>query len=278
MRKSLIFLVASVAILGLAGLATGPSEAAQTIKYKVPLTNLTSSQPFSPPLLATHGNDVRVFGVAKFASQGIRAIAEDGTNAVLAKELGALPLVYKVVATDAPIHRKGGPASNTVTMTIAASAAATRLSVATMLICTNDAFTGVNSMALPTGSKPVVVSARAYDAGTEANDQLFRSIVDPCGGIGPVLVAADGGNARSATSEAIAVHPGIADGTGDLTAVHGWTDPVLEIKVARVGGRIAPPSTGDGDLAESRSAATLGLVLVGLIGLTGFSLLRARRA
>ena len=41
-------------------------------------------------------------------------------------------------------------------------------------------------MRLPGGHREEVFYARAYDAGTEVNDEVAGSIVPPCFGIGPV--------------------------------------------------------------------------------------------
>jgi hypothetical protein len=46
-----------------------------------------------------------------------------------------------------------------------------------MLICTNDGFTGVNKLKLPSEiGQSVTVRTQAYDAGTE----LFADLVPPC--------------------------------------------------------------------------------------------------
>jgi hypothetical protein len=132
-----------------------------------------------------------------------------------------------------PIHRVGGPGSNSMTVMINASGSANNLSLATMLICTNDGFTGLDSFKLPGGFEPVTLFAQGYDAGTEANDELYTHIVDPCGAIGPVTAAADGMNLRTATGGVITHHDGI-EGTGDLTSAHEWANPVLKIEIQRV--------------------------------------------
>jgi hypothetical protein len=102
-----------------------------------------------------------------------------------------------------------------------------------MLICTNDGFTGVDSVRLPSGFEPTFHLAQAYDAGTEANEQTAATIVDPCGAIGPVSIPGDGLNQRPATSGVIAVHPGIEPGKGILTSAHIWRGPVLAVIIQR---------------------------------------------
>ena len=48
--------------------------------YKVTIENLTSGQPFSPPVVATHRSNVRMFRVGRLASPELEAIAEDGNQ------------------------------------------------------------------------------------------------------------------------------------------------------------------------------------------------------
>jgi hypothetical protein len=175
--------------------------------------------------------------LVKPPQNGIREIAENGDNSFLRDALEPLKNVHEVIATTLPIRRIGGggpPMSDTsMTVEIEARGSANRLSIATMLICTNDGFTGLDSVKLPGGFRPAVHFANAYDAGTEANDQLYTNIVDPCGGIGPVMVAPDGMNLRTAAAGLITMHPGIT-GDGDLTAAHQWTNPVAKITVQRL--------------------------------------------
>ena len=55
-----------------------------------------------------------------------------------------------------------------VTFTIEGGDKAKRLSYATMLICTNDGFTGVDSLKLPSAvGKTKTKTSAGYDAGTE---------------------------------------------------------------------------------------------------------------
>jgi len=215
--------------------------------YIVRLENLTTSQPFSPGAIATHEahqehgyerdrNAGVLFQVGKPASEGIRLIAENGDPGTAVSELVANDRVQQAFATPRPVGCVGcgGPFPNTLTTFIEAEREHNRLSLAVMHICTNDGFTGLNSARLPYGYRAKTYYARGYDAGTEANDELFTSIVDPCGGIGPVAVAGDGANDRTATDGVIRHHPGI-EGVGDLDPdVYGWHDPVLKVKVKQI--------------------------------------------
>ncbi len=246
--------VLALAACGDAGKSTAPSDGAATRAalpagatpqsakagvrlYDVTITNLTSTQPLSPGVVVTHAKDAEVWAVGSPASEGIRQIAENGDDVPAVGELTGAPGIFEVVGTGLPpIHRIGGPGATGRTFRIAARGNANRLSVAVMLICTNDGFTGVSGVKLPGGFKREEFLTNGYDAGTEANDQLYTHVVDPCGGIGPVSVAPDGQNLRTATpGGVIAPHPGIQAGVGDLApAVYAWTDPVARITIQRV--------------------------------------------
>ena len=212
-----------------------PAEAARKT-YRVTIENLTAGQPFSPGVAITHTQAASLFHVGSGASEGIRAIAEDGDPSVALAALTNAAGIDQVADIAMPIHRSGGPGANTLAFEITAAANANRLSLAVMLICTNDGFTGVDSIKLPGGFSAETYQAAGYDAGTEANNERFTHIVDPCQAIGPVAgpPPIPNGNLRVATSGIITHHPGIQGGGDLLIAQHGWGDPVARVSVQRL--------------------------------------------
>jgi len=104
-----------------------------------------------------------------------------------------------------------------------------RLSLAAMLIPTNDAFVGLDT-ALPVAGETKVVYAYAYDAGTEVNDELCASIPGPdfpeCGGPG---MGGSPGNGEGA----IVISSGIR-GIGDFASNRDWKNPVARITIYRL--------------------------------------------
>ena len=102
-----------------------------------------------------------------------------------------------------------------------------RISVAAMLIPTNDAFVAIQGMKLPKNDKTRIATAIAYDAGSEPNDESCASIPGPiCSGEGPSLAAGGEGF--------IHVHAGI-HGIGDLVAAdRDWRNPVARITTVLV--------------------------------------------
>jgi hypothetical protein len=108
-----------------------------------------------------------------------------------------------------------------------------RLSLAGMLLPTNDNFVALNGISLPrSGGRQHL--ALAYDAGTEINDQSCRNIPGPlCGGEG---VSAGSGEGR------VHVGNGIHDlGSEDEDGFqiispmpYDWRNPVALVTVKRV--------------------------------------------
>jgi hypothetical protein len=133
----------------------------------------------------------------------------------------ALPQVdgVKSVATGA-----GGPipSGTTRTYTVETSGRFNRLSVLTMLVNTNDAFTGLDSFR--PHSRGATLETMAYDAGSERNNELKSHIPGPC--CGKAFVRAPEGNL-------IRMHEGIT-GRGELDpAKYDWDDPAARITIER---------------------------------------------
>src|SRR5688572_8520001 len=69
----------------------GGKGKAKAHTYRVTIRNLTSGQPLSPPVVATHRGDDQLFEVGEPASVGVREIAENGNNAPILAFLEANP-------------------------------------------------------------------------------------------------------------------------------------------------------------------------------------------
>jgi hypothetical protein len=153
--------------------------------------------------------------------------------------------VTEAVNIGRPLTTKGktggpnGESTDTAVFTIKARPG-DRFSLATMLICTNDGFTGLDGVELPQ-KRPGTHMLMSYDAGTENNTEKSKDIVDPCSDLGPEKVPGDpnGNDDKSAGVDTnppapIQMHPGIMGG-GDLNpAVHKWTDPVAMVTIERM--------------------------------------------
>lgn len=216
------------------------SEHEHTRTYLITLRNLTHGQPFSPPVAATNRTSVHMFQVGRIASDELAHIARDGNEVPMATLLRTSDRVTDVVDVGRPLTPAGktvGSFTDTVTFEITAEPG-DRFSLATMLICTNDGFLGVDNVKLPKDDTKTL-DLRGYDAGRENNTELSADIVDACSALGPVQLTGDPNGNNDATvatipPQPIALHPGIK-GIGDLSvAEHGWHDPVARLTIERV--------------------------------------------
>ncbi|HEV8602049.1 MAG TPA: spondin domain-containing protein [Gaiellaceae bacterium] len=188
--------------------------------WQVTITNLTpaGSQPLSPPLLVVHSNRADVWSVGTIATHPVAAIAEDANNAPAESALTGYPGVLSVrTGEGGPI-----PPGATRTFTIQSRGKFNRLTILTMLVNTNDGFTGLDSMHLR--GRGFTRSTNAYDGGSERNNELIAFIPGPC---------CNHPFVRDPEGAVIRMHEGIT-GRGDLNpAVYGWTGLVARIQVSR---------------------------------------------
>ena len=117
------------------------------------------------------------------------------------------------------------------------------LSIAAMILPTNDGFVGLDSWPIPSEPGNYTLYLNAYDAGSEANDE----IVNGGGALGvpgiPVNPGANGGtNASGVTSaepnNSVHIHRGNVgdtDETGGISDVdsriHRWLNPVAKVVI-----------------------------------------------
>jgi hypothetical protein len=203
------------------------------------VTNITKNQRFTPVLAVTHSEDIALFRLGSPASPELARLAEEGDVAPLTNLLTGNAEVFQVRNSPAPppVSNLVGPGQS-VTVMINSRAGFDRISVASMLIPTNDAFFAVNSVELPRAmGEQVVVMAPAYDSGSERNDESCASIPGP--GF-PECVSAsnaegNGGGARAGGGEGfVHIHNGIHGG-GQLAPLNrDWRNPVARVVIRRV--------------------------------------------
>lgn len=216
-----------VALAALAASALGAQANEGQWTYEVTVTNITYNQRFTPLLLATHKPEIRFFTLGQPASPGLVTLAEEGNVAPLRTLLDGSPLVKATAAGNGLLDP-----GKSITFQIQGNPWRDRLSVAAMLIPTNDAFVALDAVQLPyPGWSAQTHTARAYDAGSEVNDELCTSIPGPffaeCGG--------SGGGAKVNGGEGfVHVHRGV-HGVGDLKpSARDWRNPVAEVRVRLV--------------------------------------------
>ena len=265
-KKSLLRIGALGAVIAVAlGLAmAGSSSAQEMTTYNVTIENLTSGQPFTPPVVVAHTSAMDIFETGEAASAEIIAIAENGNNDPLVALVSGASAVHAFVAGDGPVMP-----GVSATMSIQAPAGS-YLSAVFMLICTNDGFSGLDSMMLPaTGS--VTVDANAYDAGSEQNTEDFADMVPPCQGLVGVSSDDEGtgmSNPALAEGGVVTMHAGIQGGADLTVADHGWSGPVARITVDA--GSTGLPASGTGPVDSALSTPWLLYAAIAGVALLGF--------
>ena len=215
-------------VIGLALSLTliGPTAALaqSTSTYQVYITNLVPAQVFTPVLVATHNSSATIFTLGTAASSELQTLAESGNVAPLMALLNSDTNVMNAQSSGG-MHGPG----NTGGALVTGSDTFNRLSLAAMLIPTNDAFVGLNTT-LPADGETMVVYAYAYDAGSEVNDELCASIPGPdypeCGGAGT-------GGSPGGGEGMVLIHSGIR-GDGDFGRNRDWKNPVARITIRKV--------------------------------------------
>ncbi len=213
---------------------------AQAQDLNISITNLTQGLHFTPLIVAAHNGDASMFSVATTASTELQMMAEGG-------DISGLDTMLMAASADIKTNPAGGllaPAGSTETM-LSTTDGNMYLSITAMMLPTNDGFVGLDSWAIPSEAGTYTIWLNAYDAGTEANDEM---IVGGAGGAPGTagIPAAPGGNggangtgvSDSQFNTNVHVHRG-AIGDDDATAgssdldnrVHRWLNPVAKVTV-----------------------------------------------
>lgn len=209
-----------------------PLPLPEMASFNVTVANLTNAQPLSPVAVIAHHSGYAVFAVGSAASAGLEEMAEGGDNTTLLADADSEVMVVVSASGGAPI----GPAgSETVSIDLLNSdRAGLRISVASMLVNTNDAFTSLNtSVETMAIGDMLTFDSVAYDAGTEADTESAADIPGPAGG------GAGFDAARDDQADRVSMHNGIVsqdDGlaTSDLTEQHRFDNPVARISIERI--------------------------------------------
>jgi hypothetical protein len=214
------------------------SGAAHSAEISVTLTNLTGGIHFTPRLLVAHNNAVDLFEIGGAASTGLATLAEGGDTSVLGASLDSM--------MDSNKHATVGdvlaPKTTTDAYTLETGGHG-YLSMAAMMLPTNDGFIGLDSWKIPEQPGTYTVMLDAYDAGTEANNE----IINGAGMLGmagiPAAPGGDGGTGATGvtmteTNMTVHVHQGLMgdmDAMGGMSdvdsSVHRWMNPVAKLTV-----------------------------------------------
>ncbi len=205
----------------------GNTNPPEVFSYKVDLINLTNAQPLSPPAAILQNTAFSAWSVGSSASNELELLAESGdASGLLATQTGT--------ATHASMDVLAPGKSLSFEIT-SDDAAKTHLTVASMLVNTNDAFTGftnVDVASMQKGESRVFLT-HAYNAGTEFDDESSSHIPGPVAG-------GEGFNAaRDDVISVVTLHGGVVgqnDGNPDsvLTEANRFDNPVMRVEVTRL--------------------------------------------
>lgn len=204
------------------------TRTAEPRTFQVQISNTSGGSAFpavlGPTAWATHDASFSLFRMASPASAGLEKLAEDGSPSILAGELAADAQVFSSGVANqvnggnpGPLHPGDG-----YTFTVTADPSAPRISMAAMVVPSNDTFWSFG----PTGialldddgdprsdaeiAADVAATLRAYDAGTEANQA--------------------GARGRDMAPYQSAPNTGVAEGSGVVRVLDDpiWSYPAVE--------------------------------------------------
>lgn len=215
------------------------SPLASSAELEVKITNLTQGIYFTPLLVTAHSSDAMLYKLGETASPQLQAMAEGGS-------LDGLVEIVDSINANTQTNPAGGllaPTASAMT-TLTTTENNVRLSIVGMMLPTNDGFVGLNSWEIPEQAGTYEVYLNAYDAGTEANNEL---VVEGSGAPGQLGIPAAPGMAPGTNGTGVTeieentmihVHRGtLGDdeqegGKSDLhNTVHRWLNPVAKVTI-----------------------------------------------
>lgn len=208
-------------------------------ELSITLTNLTQGLYFTPVITAAHTSESSIFMVGSTATPELQAMAEGGDIS---------GLVTMLMNGDANINENPAAGllapSMSTSYTLSTEMANSSLSLGAMILPSNDGFVGISHWMIPEAAGTYTVYLNAYDAGTEANDELRGSgapgeegmpvppPLDPLMGVGGMGITDMENNSM------IHIHRGtIGDddmdgGKSDLNnSIHRWLNPVAKLTI-----------------------------------------------
>ena len=193
--------------------------------FEVSVTNLTYAQPLSPIAVVLH-DEGNLFSLGETASEALEIMAEGGDNS----ELLAVSVALATGSSEDVLM----PGTSTMVEVMIEDMMPSSISLATMLVNTNDAFTGVNARSIAdlAVGESISLLTSSYDAGTEANSEMMGTIPGPADG-------GEGYNAeRDDVLDMVTMHSGVVsvdDGltSSVLTQAHKFDNPTMRVVITR---------------------------------------------
>jgi len=230
-QKARLGFVATALLTSLVIAGCGGSSANSNKMYRITLTNVTANQPLSPGTVILHKSGYHLWQAGKMASVALEKLAESGSNDDVLMEAGSDTQVL-ISKSGAGVIPPGS--SQTIDLKIN-DTNNIKITVAAMLVNTNDAFAGQVSSKIANlaWGESFNMDVPAWDAGTEANTESAGTIPGPADG-------GEGFNAsRTGDVDFVAIHQGVvshADGftSSVLNESHRFDNPVALLHVERI--------------------------------------------
>ncbi|MFT7129817.1 MAG: hypothetical protein ACI89U_001935 [Gammaproteobacteria bacterium] len=204
----------------------------------IEITNLTHAMHFTPLLVTAHSSDMSLFVSGQEASSELQAMAEGG-------DISGLENILSGTSASTSANPAAGllaPTTSTMVNDLD-TGDNTRLSIVGMILPTNDGFVGLDSWEIPSTPNNYTIYLNAYDAGTEANDEIVNGGGAPGNAGIPAIPGVEvattaSGVTSSELNTLIHIHRGnvgdidTAGGISDLDSrIHRWLNPVAKVVV-----------------------------------------------
>jgi len=210
-------------------------------EWSVSITNMMHGSYFTPLLITAHSGDITLFQAGQAASPELQTMAEGGDISGLVALVGGEDA--DTIAN--PAEGLLAPGGNTTTeLNTDSMPQHEYLSIVSMILPSNDAFIGLNAIKIPTQPGTYTYHLNAYDAGTEANNELVAADGGTNGVLGmpnPNIEGVGSGGTGVTTTEAnqtVHIHRNVlgdTDSTGGISdidsRIHRWLNPVAGVRV-----------------------------------------------
>lgn len=214
------------------------SAQVQAQDLSITVTNLTQGLHCTPLITSAHTSDNHIFMLGTSATAELQAMAEGG-------DISSLVTMLSNADANTSENPAGGllaPGMSTTYM-LTNDSANTHLSMTAMILPSNDGFVGLDGWEIPTEAGTYTVMLNAYDAGTEANNELINGGGAP--GVLGIPGAPSGGSGTNGTgvtdiesNTMVHIHRGsigddeVSGGKSDLNnSIHRWLNPVAKLTV-----------------------------------------------
>lgn len=219
-------------VLMLTGCPSNNSSQPAMRTYLVTVVNTTAHQPLSPLAVQLHSQAYAAWDIGAPATTGLEDLAESGSPVMFLEE-GEATAIAEAVG-ESPV----GPGSRVSFMLDGTYSNRPgnghSLTIASMLVNTNDAYTGVTNWDLTrlAVGESMRSLAPIYDAGTEANTESASTVPGPAAG-------GEGYNATRDDTNYVTRHSGVVtadDGLGGsaLNESHRFDNGAMSVVVTRL--------------------------------------------